>query len=64
MDAEVFDLTGRRLATLASGWRAAGTHDLSFDLRTSEGRPLESGLYMLRVRTVEGTAVRRLAVAR
>lgn len=39
----VFDVLGRQVARLASGWHAAGAHTLSFD-----GRGLASGIYFIK----------------
>lgn len=64
VEVDVFDVHGRRVRTLASGGRAAGAHTFAFDLRAANGRPLESGLYLVRVRTADGSAVRRLAISR
>jgi hypothetical protein len=44
---EVFDMVGRRVATLAEGPRAAGYHTATFD-----GRSLASGAYIYRLRAV------------
>ncbi|MDR9447269.1 MAG: T9SS type A sorting domain-containing protein [Balneolaceae bacterium] len=44
---EVFDMVGRRVATLAEGPQAAGYHTATFD-----GRSLASGVYIYRLRAV------------
>jgi hypothetical protein len=44
---EVFDMVGRRVATLAEGPQAAGYHTATFD-----GRDLASGAYIYRLRAV------------
>lgn len=41
---EVLDVTGRRVAKLASGWHDAGTHEASFD-----ARGLGAGVYFARL---------------
>jgi hypothetical protein len=40
----VFDISGRLVATLADGWRQAGTHDVTFD-----ATGFASGLYVYRL---------------
>ena len=52
---EVFDALGRRVATLAEGTRAAGTHDVPF----APDR-LVPGLYLVRLTAGTQTATRRL----
>lgn len=61
---DVFDVWGRRVRTLAEGWRPAGEHALAFDHHATSGRPLESGVYLVRVRTGSVTTVARLAITR
>ncbi len=46
--AAVWDLAGRRVATLAAGWRGAGRHVLRWDGRR-DGRPAAAGQYLLTV---------------
>lgn len=61
-DAEVavFDVQGRRVATLARGTQAAGSHDATWSGRDEQGRPAAPGVYLVRVRTNEGLASRRV----
>ncbi len=46
----VFDLRGRRLATLAEGSWPAGWHAATWDGRDQSGRPAASGTYLARLR--------------
>ena len=62
VDIALYDVAGRRMLTLAEGWRGAGRHRETFDLRTARGLELAAGLYLVRVVTPEGTVVRRLTV--
>jgi len=50
VEAEVFSVTGRRVRSLASGWRPAGRGDLEWDLRDENGVPVATGVYWLRAR--------------
>ena len=45
----VFDLAGRRLATLARGTFTAGTHTATWDGRDGSGRTLGAGVYFYRL---------------
>ncbi|MBC11609.1 MAG: hypothetical protein CMM85_01400 [Rhodothermaceae bacterium] len=56
---DVFDVTGRRIATLADGPRAAGRHEVRFD---TSG--LSSGIYLVRLQSGGESVVRQIAVAR
>ncbi len=49
-DLSVFDLTGRKVATLVEGWLNTGTHEVTFD---ASGLP--SGVYLYRI--TSGSAV-------
>ncbi len=56
---EVFDVLGRRVATLYDGVLAAGTHPFAVDAGA-----LRSGMYVVRARSATASATRRLTVAR
>lgn len=53
----VFDVAGRRIATLADGLLAAGTHEVHFD-----ARQLPSGLYLARLETAGQVQTLRIAL--
>ena len=57
--AEVFDATGRRIAVLHDGPLGAGTHALTWS-----ASPSAPGLYLVRVTGPEGSASRRVVIAR
>lgn len=61
---EVFDILGRRMATLAEGERPAGSHAVVWDGRGEGGRPVAAGLYLLRLEAGGESASRRLLVVR
>ncbi len=48
---EVFDMLGRRVATLADGVMPAGRHDVTWNGRTDSGESLSSGMYFYRLKT-------------
>ncbi len=58
--AEVFDIHGRRLDVLADGTFSAGAHDLTVDWN----RDLPVGMYLVRVTTESGVAVRKIQTTR
>jgi hypothetical protein len=62
---EVFDLSGRRVATLASGMRPAGVYRFPWRTTADGGAPLGSGLYFVRL-TVAGERAgdARIAIVR
>jgi hypothetical protein len=62
---EIFDLTGRRLATITDRFFEAGRHRFEWDGRTEDGTSAVPGLYFVKL-TARGFPVQaaRLAVAR
>ncbi len=62
---QVFDASGRVRRTLMDEHGSSpGLHVLSMDGRDDLGRQLPSGVYLVRVETSQGTAVRRIAVVK
>ncbi len=53
---EVFDVGGRRVATIASGPYQPGSHDIHWDGRDARGTDVASGVYFYRLR-VGGEAI-------
>jgi len=51
----IYDITGQKVSTLASGQRVAGTHVLKWDGRDDDGRKLASGIYVYQL--VAGSGV-------
>ncbi len=60
--ATIHDAAGRLVRRLADGTMDAGAHDLAWDHRDATGRPVASGVYLLRVATVDGTRTTRMVV--
>jgi hypothetical protein len=58
----IHDLQGRRVRTLASGWREAGHYALAWDLRDEAGRPVTPGVYLARMSGGTGERTRRIVV--
>lgn len=54
---EVFDMTGRKIATLVNGQMSAGTHEVTFDASN-----LSSGVYIYRLQTQGMTLTRKLTL--
>jgi photosystem II stability/assembly factor-like uncharacterized protein len=51
VDLSVYNLAGRRVATIVSRPMPAGTRELHWDGRDESGRPLASGVYLARLHT-------------
>jgi len=49
VEVAVFDLSGRRVATLADGEQASGVHSVTWDGRDSAGRDVAAGVYFARL---------------
>ncbi|MGD8395413.1 MAG: FlgD immunoglobulin-like domain containing protein, partial [Candidatus Eiseniibacteriota bacterium] len=65
IDVAIYDATGRRVRSLASGRLEPGRMRLTWDGREPSGRPVASGIYFVRL-AIDGGAVetRRLVVVR
>lgn len=61
---EVFDLSGRRVRTLALGPQEPGRHSVTWDLRDGDGRTVGAGLYLVRAELGGERFTRRLTVVR
>jgi len=55
----IYDMLGRRVATLADGYREAGVHH-----RTLDARGWASGVYFCRLRTEDHQETRKIVLAR
>ena len=60
----VYDVRGRRVATLLDGPLAAGTHRVTWDGTADDGRALGNGLYLVRALGAEGPVTTRLTLLR
>jgi subtilisin-like proprotein convertase family protein len=59
---DVFDVGGRRVATLASGRFEAGTHRVVWEGRDHRGRAVSSGIYFYRLEVNDRTLTRRMTI--
>jgi hypothetical protein len=64
IDAGLYDVHGRRVATLAAATFAPGRHGLYWDGRDATGRPAGSGVYLLRLRSGGVVLTRRAVLVR
>ena len=62
-DVEVFDVSGRRVASLLDVPRAtAGTHEALWNGRGEGGERVPAGVYLVRLRALGRTLTRRVAL--
>jgi len=64
IELDVFDLLGRRVTSLARGAWPAGTHQVEWNGQTRNGRPAQSGVYVLRYAHPGGQDQRRMVRVR
>ena len=57
---DVYDATGRHVATLLQGRRDAGSHRVEWDGRDASRRDVASGVYFVRFRTAEFAATEKV----
>ncbi len=57
---EVFDMMGRRVATLVNGQLGAGRYEAIWDARSDAGAPVASGVYLYRLQAGSFESVKRM----
>ena len=60
----VFDLRGRRVATLVDGVKGAGQYDVSWDGRTDSGADVGSGVYLMRLQAQDQVEVQKVMLTK
>lgn len=60
----VFDVRGRRVASLANVTQNPGRHRMAWDGRDSNGRPVPSGVYFYRLEGIGAVPSRRMLIVR
>ncbi len=63
-EVSVFDLAGRKVASLADGTFTAGEHTVSWNGRTDDGAPAAAGQYWYVLRTPTGRVARSMTLLR
>ena len=64
MELSIYNTAGQRVRTLVQGWQPAGTREVAWDGRDAVGRPMASGVYMIRMVSGDYQSVRRMALIR
>ena len=60
VQAEILDISGRRITTLASGKLPAGVHNLLWNGTNAKGESVAAGVYLVRVQTPGFNQVQRI----
>ncbi|MEF8866386.1 MAG: T9SS type A sorting domain-containing protein [Salinibacter sp.] len=60
----VYDMMGRKVATLVDGVKGVGTHTLRWNGESDRGQALSSGVYLLRMRADGQSETRRMTIVR
>jgi glucose/arabinose dehydrogenase len=58
----VFDILGRRVRTLVSGWHVAGQHQVLWHGNNDSGHRVAPGVYLYRLETEDGITTRRMVL--
>ncbi|MEM8486623.1 MAG: FG-GAP-like repeat-containing protein [Bacteroidota bacterium] len=59
---EVYDMMGRRIATLVNGQLGAGRYEATWNARSDSGAPVASGVYLYRLQAGSFEAVKRMVL--
>jgi flagellar hook assembly protein FlgD len=60
----IYNVMGRRLRLLETGWIVEGSHELEWDGRDDDGQKVASGAYVARIRTGDEELTRTLLLIR
>jgi hypothetical protein len=60
----VYDLSGRRVATMVKESRGAGVHEERYTLTDDGGKPLPAGVYLYRLTAGSDVAARKMVITR
>jgi hypothetical protein len=64
VDLDVYDVAGRRVASLENGHLKAGPHDSPWDLTDGDGNKVASGVYFYRLKAGDETLTKKMIVVR
>ncbi len=64
VDVRIMDITGKSISALHNGFLAAGKHSLVWSGKDNTGMEAPSGIYFVRIETVQGRTVKRLLLAK
>jgi hypothetical protein len=64
VEISVYDLSGRKIATVESGTRVAGAYRATWNTRDASGEEVAAGIYFVKLRTAAETTAERLTVVR
>jgi hypothetical protein len=60
----VYDMMGRKVATLVDGVRSAGPHSVSWNGQSDDSQDLASGVYLMRMQTDGQSFTQRITIVR
>ena len=61
---EVFDLKGQRVTLLQAGFLFAGQHQVHWNAQDASGQSLDSGMYILRLKTADEIVTKRVVLTK
>jgi predicted GH43/DUF377 family glycosyl hydrolase len=64
VDLSVFDLSGRKIRTLVSEQKFAGTYSIMWDGKNGKGQEVPSGIYFYRIETQYASYARKMSLLR
>lgn len=61
---EIFDISGRKIRTLAAGRHTTGSHQVIWDGRDQHGMSVGSGIYLYQLKTMDFQQIRKMVLLR
>jgi len=64
VELEIYDILGRKVNTLQSGFKTPGVHEISWNSKDSRGQDVASGMYFIRLSNDEQQSVQKMMLLR
>ena len=64
MEISVYDIQGKKVRSLYSGWMDRGTHSITWDGKEDAGKSVPSGLYFISFKTNSHTETRKISLVK
>ncbi|MCP4582134.1 MAG: S8 family serine peptidase [candidate division Zixibacteria bacterium] len=64
VELEIYDILGRKVNTLISGFKTSGAYEITWNSRDSRGRDVASGMYFIKLQSGQQSSVEKMMLLR